>query len=61
MKTKEISNKSTGELKKLLEDKAVALRTFRFAISGSKARNVKEGKMIKRDIARIKTFLNKNK
>ena len=58
MKIKEIKNKSSKELQSLLTDKAVALRTFRFAVSGSNTRNVKEGKALKRDIARIKTVLN---
>lgn len=58
MKIKEIKNKSPKELNTLLTEKGLALRTFRFAVAGSNTRNVKEGKALKRDIARIKTILN---
>ena len=43
----------------LLSEKKLALRAFRFAVSGSNTRNVKEGKTLKKDIARINTILNK--
>lgn len=42
----------------MLADKSAALRTFRFAIAGSNMRNVKEGNVLKKDIARIHTLLN---
>ena len=48
------------ELLKTLSEKKVALRDFRFSVSGSNVRNVKEGKVVKKDIARILTLLNKN-
>lgn len=54
---KEFKNKSTQELTKMLADKRVALKDFRFGIAGSKVRNVKEGRELKRDIARIMTAL----
>ena len=57
--TKDILNKSQKELEALLSEKAMALRTFRFSVAGSNTRNVKEGKALKKDIARIKTVLNK--
>ena len=56
---KEFKNKTDKELKKLLLDKRNALQTFRFALSGSNVRNTKEGYFLKKDIARILTFLNK--
>ena len=56
---KNIVNKSTKELDALLLEKELALRAFRFAVSGSNTRNVKEGNTLKKDIARIKTVLNK--
>ena len=59
MKAKELKNKSPKELQNLLSEKALALRNFRFAVAGSNVRNVKEGLALKKDIARIKTFLNK--
>ena len=58
MKTKEITKKSNTELNLLLNEKRLALRAFRFAVAGSNMRNVKEGKALKKDIARILTRLN---
>ena len=58
MKIKELKNKSLKELDSLLSEKSLALRAFRFAVAGSNVRNVKEGKALKKDIARIKTLLN---
>lgn len=48
-------NKSAVELKSLLLDKQEALRVFRFGLAGSKSRNVKEGKNLRKEIAQIKT------
>jgi len=45
------------DLTKALYDKRVALKNFRFSVAGSKVRNVKEGRELKRDIARILTEL----
>ena len=55
---KNIQNKSIKELQALLAEKRLALVNFRFSISGSNARNVKEGSALKKDIARILTLLN---
>jgi ribosomal protein L29 len=55
---KEFRNKTKKELIDLLLQKRAALRSFRFAVSGSNTRNVKEGVALKRDIARILTILN---
>ncbi|MDE2041439.1 MAG: 50S ribosomal protein L29 [Patescibacteria group bacterium] len=57
---KEITNKSAGELTKLLADKREALRTFRFGTAGAKTKNVREGRAIRKDIARILTKMNNN-
>lgn len=53
--------KGADELKKLLSEKRAALESFRFNISGSKVKNIKESKNTRRDVARILTELNKNK
>ncbi len=53
----EFKNKNAQELEKTLYGKRVALKNFRFGIAGSKVRNVKEGRELKRDIARIMTEL----
>jgi len=55
MKMKEIKEKKDKDLYKLLGIKQKSLRIFRFGISGSKVKNVKEGRNTKKDIARILT------
>ena len=57
MKKIDFKNKSESELKKLLIEKREALTKFKFGISGSRTKNVKEGKNTHRDIARILTLL----
>lgn len=52
---KNFSKKTDVELQKTLNDKREALRKFRFAQSHAKTRNVKEGRDIKKDIARVLT------
>jgi len=61
MKMKDITGKTPADLHKMLADKRESLRTFRFGAAGSKTKNVKEGKGIRKDIARIMTALNSNK
>lgn len=55
---KDLIKKNANELKSLLSEKRLALRNFRFAVSGSNVRNVKEGNALKKDVARILTILN---
>lgn len=55
---KEFENKTKKDLEKMLKDKRESLRTFKFGISGSKIKNVKEGVLLKKEIARILTFIN---
>ncbi len=43
------------DISRLLFEKREALRSFRFAVAGSKTRNTKEGKMLRREIARLLT------
>ncbi len=57
MKMKELKTKSDTELSKLITEKREALRAFRFNISGGKAKNVKEGRNLRADIARAMTEL----
>ena len=54
----ELNKKTENELKHTLKEKQEALRVFRFAMSGSKTKNLKEGMNLKKDIARIMTTLN---
>ena len=53
----EFTTKNTTELKKLLSEKRHALHTFRFSLVGGKAKNVKEGRAVRKDIARIMTAM----
>ena len=57
MKMNEITKRSDKELEKLLFDKRAAVRQFRFDITGSKAKNLKEGTNLRKDVARIMTEL----
>lgn len=58
MAVKNLEKKNEVDLLKELKQKQDDLRQFRFGLSGSKTRNTKSGKNIKKDIARIKTELN---
>ena len=51
----DLKGKNGIELGKLLVEKREALRAFRFGIAGTKTRNVKEGKSLRKEIARILT------
>ncbi len=55
---KDFIKKTPKELMTLLKEKQTALRAFRFSVAGSNTRNVKEGSVLKKDIARIMTLLN---
>ena len=54
---KELRNKPESELKRLLDESRQSLWSFRFGVTGSKVRNVKEGQTLRREIARILTIL----
>ncbi len=58
---KKLSEKTEKDLQKELTQKREALREFRFGVSGSKIKNTKEGKNIKKEIARVLTELNTRK
>lgn len=51
-------NKKKEDLIKELGEKRVVLRDMRFGVAGSKNKNVKEQKAIKKEIARILTAIN---
>lgn len=53
----ELKSKKTEDLTKLLVEKKEALRVFRFSLSGSKVKNLKEGMGLRREIAQIMTEL----
>lgn len=53
----DLKNLSIGELQKTAADKREALRAFRFGGAGSRARNVREGRELRREIAQALTEL----
>lgn len=58
MKTKEIRELNTSEMEKKLVLLREKQRSFRFGGAGSRSKNVKEGKALRQDIARILTVIN---
>ncbi len=54
---KEFNTKTSAELAKLITEKREAIREFRFGSTGSKTKNVKLGRTLRKDIARIMTEL----
>ena len=57
----EVKEMTKEALEKSLSEKRTALRSFKFGISGSRVKNVKEGRNLKNDISRILTKLNNEK
>lgn len=53
----DIKNKNVKDLEKLLVEKREDLRSFRFGIAGTKVRNIKEGRGLRKEIARVLTEL----
>lgn len=53
----DIQNKPSTDLHKELGEKRESLRQFRFNVSGSKIKNVKEALALRKQIARILTLL----
>jgi len=45
------------DIKKSIIEKRESLRTFRFGGAGSRTRNVREGRTLRKDIARLLTEL----
>jgi ribosomal protein L29 len=53
-----LTDTSIENLQAELSEKREALRVFRFGGAGSRSRNVREGRNLRKDIARILTELN---
>lgn len=53
----DISKKDVSALQADIAEKRESLRKFRFGEAGSRSRNVREGRTLRRDIARILTEL----
>ncbi len=60
MKFQDLKQKPKDEIEKLLKDLREKLRQLRFDLVSGKIKNVKEIREIKKDIARILTFLRQN-
>lgn len=54
---KDLHTKTEKELLKLLDEKREGLRVFRTSMSGGKAKNVREARVIRKDVARILTAM----
>ena len=61
MKKKSLKGTDAKDLKAMLDEKGKKLRDFKFEIAGGKNKNVKEGRELRKDIARILTELNQPK
>ena len=59
MKAKELKEKSSEELKKILQEKRSMLCQLRFGVKARQVKNHQQLKEIKKDIARILTFVDK--
>ncbi len=53
----DIKNKTKEDLEAIVKEKRDALKNFRFGLSGSRVKNVKGARTIRKDIARALTFL----
>lgn len=59
MKIKELIAKSKEELMFLLDKERANLLQFRFNVAAGKVKNVKEARLIRKNIARLFTLLNR--
>lgn len=57
MEKENLKQQSVEELLRLVAAKREALRTFRFGSAGSRTRNVREGRNVRKEIAQILTEL----
>ena len=57
----DLNKYSVEDLHKEIAEKREALRTFRFGSAGSRSRNVREGRTLRKDIARLMTEVSARK
>ncbi|HVU75855.1 MAG TPA: 50S ribosomal protein L29 [Candidatus Paceibacterota bacterium] len=57
----DFKNMSIEQIQKEVAAKREALRSFRFGAAGSRSKNVKEGRNLRKEIARLLTELNSRK
>lgn len=60
MKIKELREKNTEELKRILTEKQENVRKFRFDIATRQAKNNRDIRKNKKDIAKVLTIINEN-
>ena len=58
MRTQELHQKTKEDLSRILREKREKLCQLNFDLSSGKVKNVREIRMIKKDIARVLTILN---
>ncbi|MEZ5902704.1 MAG: 50S ribosomal protein L29 [Alphaproteobacteria bacterium] len=58
MKAEDLKGKTADELKKLLLEKRKEQFNLRFQLSGGQLENTAQMRKLRRDIARVKTFIN---
>lgn len=54
----DLKNRQADDLLKEIAEKRDALRAFRFGEAGTRTRNVREGRTLRREIARLLTEVN---
>lgn len=57
----DLTSYTTEDLQKEIAQKREALRAFRFGSAGSRSRNVREGRTLRTEIARLMTELTKRR
>ncbi len=57
IKMKDINTKTVADLNNMIVEKREALRIFRFGGAGAKTKDVKQGRTIRKDIARMMTAI----
>jgi ribosomal protein L29 len=61
MKLKELKEKQPAEMQRLMTDNCLKLRDLNFKDANKQVKNVRELRVVKKTIARIKTLLKANK
>ncbi len=61
MKIKDLKNKNKEELQEILDIKREKLRDLRFKDSNKQLKNVREIRLLKKEIAQILTIINQKK
>lgn len=59
MKKEDFKNRNAQDLTDILKEKRNLLRDFRFRVARGRAKNTKEGRDLKKQIAQILTEINK--